>query len=163
MASKRTGRPVGRPRKPRPPRRAHAGRPPQNFVRDDPDRYAVALDDALLAFELASERACASALAAQLLAVLKTRKPTPTTGLEGLAVTLRSKQRRCRSAEEGHWRAVMASCFMLVLGARNQEAVRLVILARAKSIGEGEFAGGVLLPMLAAKFAQTSVPEFSII
>jgi hypothetical protein len=150
MASKRTGRPVGRPRKPKPRRRPRAGRPPLNF-KDDPDRYAVALDDALLAFEMASERTCAAVLA----------QPMPMTTLAGRAAGLRGKQRRCRSAEEGAWRTVMASCFMLVLGARDQDCVKPVILARAESINEGDFARRVLLLMLAAKFAQTSVPEFS--
>jgi GAF domain-containing protein len=63
MVTKPTGKPVGRPRKPRPPRRACAGRPTLPF-RNDPDRYAVALLDAMLALEMGSERACAMGIAA---------------------------------------------------------------------------------------------------
>ena len=54
--------------------------------------------------------------------------------------TLRVKQRRARSAEEGAWRAAMASAFMLVLGARDPEAAKSAIIARAEFVGEGEFA-----------------------
>ena len=63
MVTKPTGKPVGRPRKPRPPRRARAGRPTLPF-RKDPDCYAVALLDAMLALEMGSERACAMGIAA---------------------------------------------------------------------------------------------------
>lgn len=149
MVSKPTGRPVGRPRKPKRPRRPQAGRPPQTF-RNDPDRYAVALLDAMLALELGSERACALGIAVWQVGIEATprqivsdrhvltswlRKPTRTGALaatlEGRALTLRSKQRRRCSGEDGAWRTAMASSFMLVLGACNLESVKSTILARA--------------------------------
>ena len=153
MVSKPTGRPVGRPRKPKRPRRPQAGRPPQTF-RNDPDRYAVALLDAMLALELGSERACALGIAVWQVGIEATprqivsdrhvltswlRKPTRTGALaatlEGRALTLRSKQRRRCSGEDGAWRTAMASSFMLVLGACNLESVKSTILARAESVG----------------------------
>jgi hypothetical protein len=51
----------------------------------------------------------------------------------------------------------MAYAFMLVIGARDPEAVKPIVLARAGSVSEGPFAQHVMLPMLAAK---SSSPEF---
>jgi hypothetical protein len=172
MVTKPTGKPVGRPRKPRPPRRACAGRPTLPF-RNDPDRYAVALLDAMLALEMGSERACAMGIAALQVGIeagsrriLNERVVTnwhrKHTGpgslaatLRGRESTLRAKQRRIRSAEERTWRTTMASTFMLVLGARDPEAVKAAVLARAQSVGEGKFAKHLMLPMLAAKFSSS--------
>lgn len=178
VVSKPTGRPVGRPRKSRPPRRPRAGRPQQNF-RDDPDRYAVALLDAMLALEVGPERACAMGIAAWQVGIegdpqrvssdgrvvtnwerWRTRMGALAATLRGKEATLRAKQRRIRSAEERTWRAAMASAFMLVLGARDPEAVKATVLARAQSVGEGEFARWFMLPMLAAKFSSNPSPEF---
>ena len=173
MVTKPTGRPVGRPRKPRLPRCARPGRPPQRFL-DDPDRYVVALLDAMLALEMGSERACAVAVADQLLTVLETRRPRPTTGQEGLALTLRSKQRRIgnratktlhskqrhfASLIEANWRRTMGSAFMLALCAADCAAAKQAILQRAEAVGEGEFARTVMWPMVDAKFG--ALPEFS--
>jgi hypothetical protein len=173
MVSKPTGRPIGRPRKPRPPRRSRAGRPPQLFPRD-PDRYAVALLDALDTLEAGSGRACAAAVTAPLLDVLQTYSRRPTTGLEGLALTLRSKQRRIGNRAtktldpterwvacliEINWRRVMGSAFMLALGAQDRIAAKQAILQRAETVGEGEFARTVMWPMVDAKF--DALPEFS--
>ena len=204
MVTKPTGRPRGRPRKPRPPPRP-AHRPRQEF-RDDPDRYAIALLDAILALEMGSERTCAIAVTTWLVG-LQVDNPRPSDGLfggrgrrrrqyppglivtywrwldptpdrngrlrishpdtrngantatlRGKAATLRIKQRRCRSAVEEHWRKVMASAFMLAIGARDPEAVKPEIVQRAASVGEGAFALYVMLPMVDAKF---SLPEFS--
>ena len=80
--------------------------------------------------------------------------------LRGRESTLRAKQRRIRSAEERTWRTTMASTFMLVLGARDPEAVKAAVLARAQSVGEGKFAKHLMLPMLAAKFSSSPSPEF---
>jgi hypothetical protein len=174
MTTKPTGRPVGRPRKPRPPRRPRVGRPAQPFL-EDPDRYAIALLDAMLALEMGSARACAMGVAVwqvgsqadppRVLAGRvvtnwerrRTRKNSTAGTLEGRAVTLRTKQRRSCTEQEGRWRVAMAKAFTLVLRARDPAAVKLAILAHAISIGEGEFAGRVMLPMLDAKF---SSPEF---
>jgi hypothetical protein len=176
MVTKPTGKPVGRPRKPRPTRRPKAGRPLLEF-RDDPDRYAIALLDALLALGMSSERACSLGVATWVVG-LELNKPRPsplghhiittwankptrsgaTAGtLKGKAATLRIKQRRCRSAAEGAWRKAMGFAFMLVIGARDQKGVKPIILQRAAAVGEEEFAKRVMLPMVDAKFA---VPEF---
>ena len=133
--------------------------------------FALVLD----ALGAGSGRACAAAVAAPLLDVLKTMcKPPPTTGLEGLALTLRSKQRRIGNRAtktldpterwvarliEINWRRVMGSAFMLALGAQDRIAAKQAILQRAETVGEGEFARTVMWPMVDAKF--DALPEFS--
>jgi hypothetical protein len=179
MVSKPTGRPRGRPRKERPPRRPKAGRPPLRF-RDDPDRYAVALLDALLALDMGSEYACSMGVAAWLVGLdgdparvrsdgltstnwwrRRTRGGVSAGTLQGKAATLKQKRRRCRSLGEAAWRRAMAACFMLTIGARNPETAKPAILDRAASVGEREFAERVMLPMVAAKFTSKSLlPEF---
>jgi hypothetical protein len=178
VVSKPTGRPRGRPRKPRPPRRPKAGRPLLDF-RNDPDRYAVALLDAMLALEMGPERWCSGGVAGWMCGIeffgpfkLKKLKKYPghiaaswprnrrrdnAGTLDGKATTLRIKQRRCRNIAEAVWRKVMAGAFMLVIGARDQEAIRPIILQRATAVGEGAFAKRVMLPMVGAKI---SLPEF---
>jgi hypothetical protein len=130
----------------------------------------------MLALEMGSERTCAVAVAAQLLTILETRRPRPTTGLEGLALTLRSKQRRIgnratktlhskqrhfASLIEANWRRTMGSAFMVAFGARecDRAAAKQAILQRAEAVGEGEFARTVMWPMVDAKFG--ALPEFS--
>jgi hypothetical protein len=179
VVSKPTGRPVGRPRKPRSPLPSREQKLAQKFLRDG-DRYADALLDAKLALEMGSERACAMGIAATEVGVEgnpqrvsgdgrvitnwelgRTIRGAKAGTLEGRASTLRVKQGRVHSAEEGRWRTAMASAFMLVLGARrDSEAVRSAIVARAESVGEGEFARWFMLPMLAAKFSSSPSPEF---
>ena len=179
MVSKPTGRPIGRPRKQRSPPPSREQKLAQKFLRDG-DRYAVALLDAKLALEMESERACAVSVAVWQVGIEvdpprvsddgrivtnwgreRTQKGAQAATLEGRAVTLRAKQRRTRSAAECIWRTAMASAFMLVLGARcNSEAARSAIVARAESVGEGEFARWFMLPMLAAKFSSNPSPEF---
>ena len=183
MITPSTGRPRGRPRKPRPPRHPRVGRPRLDFC-NDPDRYAIALLDAMLALEMAgSERACALAVATWVVGLeaqppqgsppglttwvrrrkasrprLDTRAGTTAGTLDGKAATLRIKQRRCRSVTEAGWRKAMASAFMLVFGARDQEVVKPIILQRAAAVGEGGFAKRVVWSMVDAKF---SLLEFS--
>ena len=178
MVSKPTGKPVGRPRKPRPPPPSHEQKLAQKFLRDG-DRYAVALLDAMLALEMGSERACAMGIAAWQVGIeadtpraradgrvvtswerYRTQMGSLAATLRGKESTLRVKQRRARSAEEGAWRTAMASAFMLVLGARDPEAAKSAIIARAEFVGEGEFARHFMLPMLAAKFSPNPSPEF---
>jgi hypothetical protein len=178
VVSKPTGRPRGRPRKPRPPRRPRVGPPRLDFY-NDPDRYAVALLDAMLALEMGPERWCSEGVAGWMCGIeffgpfkLKKLKKYPghiaaswprnrrrdnAGTLDGKAATLRIKQRRCRSIAEAVWRKTMASAFMLVLGGRDREAVKPVILQRAAAVGEGEFAKRVMWPMVDAK---SSLPEF---
>ena len=174
VVSKRTGSPVGRPCKPRPPPLSREQKLARKFLKDA-DRYGVALLDAMLALEIGTERACAMGITVWQVGIERaprrsragrvvtnwesgrTKKGARAATLEGRAATLRVKQGRIRSAEEGRWRAAMASAFMLVLGARDTEAGKTVIIRRAESVGEGEFASRVILPMFAAK---SSSPEF---
>jgi hypothetical protein len=128
----------------------------------------------MLALEMGSERACSIAVAAWEVGVplqaqhagwtswaLKpTRMGATAATLEGRAATLRGKQRRPCGANDAVWHRAMGSAFMLVLGARDPEAAKLAIIARAESVGEGDFARRVMLPMLAAKFPLNPSPEF---
>ena len=179
VVSKRTGKPVGRPRKPRLPPPSREQKLARKFLKD-PDGYAGALLDAMLALRMGSERACAMGIAAMVVGVEgnpqrvsgdgrvitnwelgRTIRGSKAGTLEGRASTLRVKQGRIRSAEESRWRTTMASAFMLVLCARcDSEAVRSTIVARAESVGEDDFARRVMLPMLAAKFPLNPSPEF---
>ena len=178
MVTKPTGKPVGRPRKPRPPRRVRAGRPTLPF-RNDPDRYAVALLDAMLALEMGTGRACAIGIAAWQVGIEgdaprvsddgrivknwereRTKRGSLAGTLEGRALTLRSKQRRCRSADESQWRKAIASAFMLALRAPDRGASKRTILERADGVGEREFARRVMVQMLEEKLLPTPSPEF---
>jgi hypothetical protein len=178
LVSKRTGRPVGRPRKPQPPPPSREQKLARKFLRDA-DRYAVALLDAMLALEVGSQRACAMGVAAWQVGIegdpprvsndglvvanwerRRTRTGSLAATLRGRESTLRAKQRRTGSAEERAWRTAMASAFMIVLGAHGWVAAKPPIVARAESVGEGKFARCVMLPMLAAKFSSNPSPEF---
>jgi hypothetical protein len=175
MVSRRTGRPRGRPRKPKPPPQAH-GRPKYKFARD-PDRYVVALLDAMLMLEMGSERACAMGIAAQAvgwqgrrptlsivhpgLIVTNWRKQTkpgirkPKT-LEGRAAVLREKRRRAPTnpiEPAGRWRQVMGWCFKAVLAAGDAKTTKAAVARWADLIGEGAFARQVLYSMIDAKFS----------
>lgn len=176
MVSKPTGRPVGRPRKERPPPLTVEQKRACTFLKD-PDRYAVALLNALVALRYGSERACALAIIVWEIGIEgvppslsesglvvtnwvreKTRKGSRAGSLRGRVTTLRAKRRRLRSRIEILWVRVMASAFMLALGARDREAARREILRRAASVGESKFARTVLLPMVEARF--DAPPEF---
>jgi hypothetical protein len=150
------------PRKPG----ARRGRPPVAWTKD-PHRYAVALLDALLAFEMASERQCALLAAAIMLGerVEKisldalNRHPgmigeaydkafgsgESTATFEGRAATLRQKYRAKCNPATAQWRIAMAGIFMLVIGAKDREKVKREALARAAEIGEEVFVRDVLL------------------
>ena len=178
MVSKPTGRPVGRPRKARSPPPSREEKLGRKFLSDG-DRYAGALLDAMLMLEMGSERACAVGVAVWQVGIEADQQRVSTDGrvvttwerertkvgsssatLEGRAATLRAKQRRIRSAAELIWRRAMMSAFMLVLGARARKAVESAIITRAESVGEGDFARRVMLPMLDAKFPPAPSPEF---
>lgn len=140
MVSKKTGRPVGRPRKERPPPLSAEQKRAQRFLKD-PDRFPAVLLEALNALEMGrSQRARALAIAAQLVGVegesprlsaehpgfvvtnweqYATRKGVIAATLEGRAHTLQKKQRRYRSAAEQTWRKNMARALMLSLTARD--------------------------------------------
>jgi hypothetical protein len=128
---------------------------------------------------MGSERACAMGIAAWQVGIegdapwvsgdgrvvtnwerSRTKAGSMAATLRGRESTLRVKRRRARSAEECAWRTVMSSTFMLVLRAREREAAKSAIIARAESVGEGEFARCVMLPMLDAKFSPNPSPEY---
>jgi hypothetical protein len=164
MVSKPTGRPRGRPRKERPPPPTRQEKFACKFL-EDPDRFGVAMLDAMLALEMGTERDCALAIAAVLVGVERDAsrisgdmvstnwekgltKPGATAGtLEGRASTLRVKQGRFRSAAEVMWRKHMASVFMLALGAQDRDDFGRAIR--------------ILQRMIDAKFSGSLPPEFS--
>jgi hypothetical protein len=74
---------------------------------------------------------------------------------------LRQKRSRCGSPQEAVWRTAMASAFMIVIGARDPETAKPVILQRATSVGERHYAEHKMLRMLMRKFAPSeTLPEF---
>jgi hypothetical protein len=149
------------PRKPG----AKRGRPSIAWTAD-PDRYAVALLDALLAFEMASERQCALLAAAMMLGAraeisIDALRYQPgmigeaydkifesgqsTASFEGRAASLRQKYRTKLDPAAAKWRIGMAGIFMLVIAAKDRERVRCEAVKRAVAIGEEAFVRDVLL------------------
>ena len=147
MVSRKTGRPVGRPRK---ARQTRAQKREQKFL-SDPDRFAVALLDAMLALEMGSERACALLVATMLVGVEakpsqicaerpwlsldewwlnRTRKGPRSGTLEGRSATLRIKRARIRSLAEKVWRVNMASAIMLAITTRDRSAAAPLLFER---------------------------------
>ena len=149
------------PRKPG----ATRGRPPIAWTAD-PDRYAVALLDALLAFEMASERQCALFVAAMVLGQRGEISPDTlhlypgmmgdsykkifgsgenTVTFDGRAATLRQKYHAKLDPAAAKWRSAMGAIFMLVIGAKDRDWGRCEALKRAVAIGEDTFVRDVLL------------------
>ena len=179
VVSKPTGRPVGRPRKPRPPKPSREEKLARKFLRD-PDRFAVAMLDAMLALELGTERDCALAIAMLLVGVegdpprdsgkmlvtnwerSRTVRGSTAATPEGRATTLRGKQDRCRSAVEGAWRSHMASAFMLAIGARDREMVKAAVVQYVMASGEPDPVRAIrfLWQMIDAKPTGNLLPEF---
>lgn len=181
MVTKRTGRPRGRPRKVRPPAR-RVGRPSLN-LRADPDRYAIAYLDAMLGLRLASESACAKALAIWQLAKagnppklsvdrrhvitnwrgIKDRPgerddllPGARAGtIRGRVATFRNKRRHYRSPRDLEYRTRMSAAFRAVSASEiaDTEVAKWVALLAAALVGEEEFARRVLWPMIDARFS----------
>jgi hypothetical protein len=191
MVSKPTGRARGRPRKPAKPKlQRGVGRPKFDFRRNR-YRHAVALLDAMLALDMpvarrgkrlvASERACAKAVAVWLVGVEgdaerlppdhrhvvtnwdpnQTLRGATAATLDGCAASLREIRRRYCSLGEAAWRRCMASAFMIVLGARDREHCKAAVLERCQRIGEDEFARTVLWPMIDAKIDAKNPARFS--
>ena len=133
MATRRTGKPKGRP--------------PVEWG-DDPDRYAVALIAALDALEATSIRQ-----SALLAAVLMLDKPVGDNGFEkitgpdesavteeGRADALRRKYRTAAGdPASARWIVTMAGIFMLLIGAKDWEKVEHASLRRASVLGEQDF------------------------
>lgn len=163
--------------------RRSRGRPSKSFL-EDPERYSIALSDALIA--LGVPEPSAFTLAATLLVgrveslevessgrqghVVLVRDDSspekPTTSLLGKADTLRGKSKhRPRkgvaaplSDEEAMWRTAMAVCFQLALNPKDRLASEVVIRCSAATVGEAEYAERTILPMLSQKFWP---PDFS--
>jgi RNA polymerase sigma factor (sigma-70 family) len=117
----------GRPRKERPPKPSREERHARKFLRD-PDRLAVVLVDALLKLERGTARACVRVVAA----VTKRNE-----------ATLRAKQsRRCRSADERHWREQYAELLASAIRDRFLEAAEIVPAGADFAAGGGLKAEG---------------------
>jgi hypothetical protein len=180
VVTKPTGRPRGRPRKERPPKPSSEARFARRFLRD-PDRFAVAMLDAVLALAAGSERDCALAIAVLLVGVEGdqprpdgartvtnwltdlTRRGAKAATPEGRASTLRVKQGRCRSSVEASWRKAIASAFMLAIGACDREVVRATVAKRVMASGEPDLARATLIVwrMIDAKLpGNLKLPEF---
>src|SRR4051812_11871258 len=168
MVTPRTGKPRGRPRK--------------SFL-EDPERYAIALSDALAALGLSEPDSFAFAAAilmgeevaiewlpnggARIRYGRVCAPGEPTTTILGKADTLRGKAKhRARKGakltpftrDEMHWRQHMALCIMVVLGAKDEVRCAEKVRQLAAEIGEAEFCESQLIPMLKRKFEP---PDFS--
>jgi hypothetical protein len=170
MVTKRTGRPRGRPRKPARPRLAH-GRPKKS-LRNDPDRFEIALLDAMLALGLGSERACAAAIVTNLIGVeLEAPKLVTKSGrsyvatswrgtqpgaqagtLEGRIATLRGKRRDYQSEADLYWRMAMSAAFNAAIAIPDKAQAERVALHAATMAGE-ECEYARLLQLIAARFS----------
>jgi hypothetical protein len=158
MSTPKTGRPPGAPRK--------------KFA-DDPERYAVARADALMALGVSENDALKTA-AAWLVGKpvagenvgprrKRGRGAIPAGRLvsyedrdviEGKAVTLRKKRDRAKSdPEAAAWLVAMSRSHVLALSAiRDPERCAEIIMELAAMVGETGYAEVVLLPLLAARF-----------
>jgi hypothetical protein len=152
----RPERGVGRPRLP---------------LNKDPDRYAVALLDAMLSLRFGSERACALAVATLVVGLEggverlspdgrhvitnweknKTLKGATAGTLEGCAATLREKRRRYRSNADVHWRTAMSAAFRVVL--TNPPNAKKFALLATETVGQGDFCRCVLFKMIDARIS----------
>jgi hypothetical protein len=175
VVSPRTGRPVGRPRKPKQRPKPH-GRPKYDFL-SDCDRFPVTLLDAMIELGMGSERACALGIIVQEVG-WPGRPPEPSSKYPGLivtnwrretkpgvskpvtiagrAATLREKRRRAptdQTLPAGRWRLVMIQCFKVVLAARDPGSAKAAVMYWASLIGECVFAREVLVKMIDAKFS----------
>jgi hypothetical protein len=136
-------------------------------LREDPDRLALSLIDAMHALEMASERQCSLAVAAlqigkewkperqsrrhpQLVRTFwkKVIRPGAPRSLEGKAATLRSKRRSYIDPASKFWRRKMGAAFMVVFSAKDQETAKVRVLALAEQAGEGKLARDVLWRMI---------------
>ena len=137
--------PTPRPRKERPAPLTPEQKLAAKFL-GDPDRYAVALLDAMLALDMASERTCAMAIAVWSVGEATasprqsenppglilttwdanlTLKGAKAATLEGRARTLRGKQRRIRSGTERAWRSAMERPWRDLITKRDSFRTRL--------------------------------------
>jgi hypothetical protein len=149
---------------------APRGRPPYDFLHD-PERYAIAYIDALVALGVSETDAFKAAAARMVGIPMGCRTVDPrrkrgrglvqggvlvnyengSTTIVGKADTLRRKFKRPMSPEEGMWRVAMGHAFLLAMRGKDLHRCALTIEELAKSVGEVAYAQTVLLPLLAAK------------
>ncbi|MHC2104397.1 hypothetical protein [Methylobacterium sp. CM6246] len=167
MVTPKTGRPLGRPRK--------------NFLAD-PERYAVALSDALQllglteksSFDLVAALVVGRETASSVMPDGRVKVQyesalpgSPSVTILGKSDTIRGKSKlRTRnkspkkklSLDEAIWRTNMALAFAASFSAKEFEAGADLISKLTSEIGEAQYAEAILLPMLKAKF---DPPAFS--
>jgi hypothetical protein len=147
------------------------GRPPYDFLHD-PERYAIAYIDALVALGVSETDAFKAAAARMIGIPMGCRTVGPrrkrgrglvqggvlvnydngSTTIVGKADTLRRKFKRPMSPEEGMWRVAMGHAFLLALRGKDLHRCASKIEELAKSVGEAAHAQTELLPLLAARF-----------
>ena len=179
MVSKPTGRPIGRPRKPRSTPPSREQKLAQKFLRDG-DRYAVALLDAMLALEMGSERACAVGVAVWQVGIEadpprvsadgrvvtnwereRTQKGSQAATLGGSSCHVASQatphpQRRRVHLAHGHGVRLHARAWRRVT--RRPRGPPL--LRERNPSARANSPDAFMLPMLAAKFSPNPSPEF---
>lgn len=206
MASKPTGRPRGRPRKekgevaPKQPR----GRPrksveevagrrvgrPEILLRDDEDRYAVAMLRGIATVFRVSDRAASRivvgqfscrevALSPDFIAKCRqlsgwiavdyelVKRPGAPASIEGRAATLRRKANQARDAADLRWLYQMGFAFACTFGAKDILG-KAMVMWFAESVGEKQFAINVLFRAIDAEIGPGKTyldlpPDFSTI
>jgi hypothetical protein len=152
------------------------GRPPKSF-RDDDDRFAVALLDALEILTNSTGRDRARAVARLVIGTEIKPPPSPSknhpelvattwdklsvpglaASFEGKADTLRVKHHKWRSDPAWEpWRQTIVHAFLIVFREQDGAIAKAQSLWLASSVGEEKFAREVLWPMIAAG----DLPEF---
>jgi hypothetical protein len=166
MATPKTGRPRGRPRKPKPEENSaklKRGRQKLDPLAD-PDRYAVALIRALTAIGIANERPAAETVAA----FINGNEISSGTRSDGMVFisfemrnvtvagrysTLKKKlDRNFITQKEAEWHLAMSTAFTIALGAKHPLELHQ-IMTFARAVGEDEFAKRVLIPMAKARIS----------
>ncbi len=167
MVTPKTGKPRGRPTK---------------LLTEDPERYAIALSDALQAMGMGekdsfylsaalmfSEAVDSAEMADGRVRVTyeSARPGFPSVTISGKSDTIRgkSKLRRKRGQQEvgvrpedAAWRKHMGLAFIVALSTKDFGVGCASIRSLADSVGENAFAEAVLIPMLQQKFQP---PDFS--
>jgi hypothetical protein len=146
------------------------GRPPYDFFRD-PERFAVALVDALTVLGVSEGDALKTA-AAQIVGSpveLRTIGPRRKRGrgsvpggtvisydegavtIAGRGDTVRRKYKRSCPPEVAAWRRAMGRAFLLALTGKDPDRCAAKVMELAASVGEAGYAEAALLPMLVTK------------
>jgi len=157
------------------------GRPPKSFRRD-PERYAIALSDALQLLGL-TEKSSFDLVAALIVGRETTSNivadgrlkvqyesalpGSPSVTILGKSDTIRGKsklrarkgsERKELSLDDANWRLKMALAFAATFSAKDLKSGADLICQLTSEINESKYAEAVLLPMMKAKF---DPPDFS--